>query len=155
MIQFLLSRVVHHVIFLGSRCFIFSFPEFKVFSLYRPEAPSKSLQGFTLCCQLLFFLSSFLFTGVLHGGSTWWFIKDSFHSSIIFSTFLSKLWSAKLYSKLNRVVNTCFVLGSSRILHLAFRSAILSTLSFDMVLCHPWQFLPMFHDSHVVKNDVF
>ena len=115
---------------LGSRCFIFSFPEFKVFSLYRPEAPSKSLQGFTLCFQLLFLFYHSFITGVLHGGSTWWFVKDSFHSSIIFSRFLSKLWSAKPYSKLNRVLNTCFVLRSSSILHLAFQSAILSYLIF-------------------------
>ena len=56
------------------------------------------------------------------------------------SRFLSKLWSAKLYSKINMVLNTCFVLRSSSILHLAFRSAILSTLSFEVVLCHSWQF---------------
>ena len=54
------------------------------------------------------------------------------------SRFLSKLWSAKLYSKLNMVLNTCFVLRCSSILHLAFQSAILSTLSFEMVLCHSW-----------------
>ena len=52
------------------------------------------------------------------------------------SRFLLKLWSVKLYSKINMVLNTCFVLRSSSILHLAFRSAILSTLSFQVVLCH-------------------
>ena len=26
-------------------------------------------------------------TGVLHGGSTWWFVKDSFHSSIVLQDF--------------------------------------------------------------------
>ena len=52
------------------------------------------------------------------------------------------------------VLNTCFVLGSSSILHLAFRSAILSTLSFEMVLCHPWQFLLVLHDSQVVRNEL-
>ena len=56
------------------------------------------------------------------------------------SRFLSKLWSTKLYSKVNMVLNTCFVLRRSSILHLAFRSAILSTLSFEVVLCHSWQF---------------
>ena len=35
------------------------------------------------------------------------------------SRFLLKLRSAKLYSKINMVLNTCFVLGSSSILHLA------------------------------------
>ena len=52
------------------------------------------------------------------------------------------------------VFNTCFVLRSSSILHLAFRSAILSTLSFEMVLCHPWQFLLVLHDSQVVRNEL-
>ena len=39
---------------------------------------------------------------------------------------------------------------SSSILDHAFQSAILSTLSPEMVLCHPWQFLLVFHDSQVV-----
>ena len=70
------------------------------------------------------------------------------------SRFLSKLRSAKLYSKINTMLNTCFVLRISSILHLAFRSAILSTLSFEMVLCHPWQFLLVLHDSQVVRNEL-
>ena len=68
---------------------------------------------------------------------------------------LSKLRSAKLYSQINMVLNTCFVLRSSSILHLALRSAILSTLSLEMVLCHPWQFLLVFHDSQVVRDEIF
>ena len=52
------------------------------------------------------------------------------------SRFLSESGYIKLYSKINIVLNTCFVLRSSSILHLAFRSAILSTISFEMVLCH-------------------
>ena len=71
------------------------------------------------------------------------------------SRFLSKLRSAKLYSKLNMVFNTCFVLRRSSILLLAFRSAILSTLAFEVVLYHSWQFPFRFRDSHVVKNEVF
>ena len=54
------------------------------------------------------------------------------------SRFLLKLWSAKLYSKINMVFNTCLVLRSSSILHLALRSAILSILYFEVVLCHSW-----------------
>ena len=45
------------------------------------------------------------------------------------SRFLSELWSARLYSKINMVFNTCLVLRSSSILHLAFQSAFPSTLS--------------------------
>ena len=52
------------------------------------------------------------------------------------SRFLLKLRSAKLYSKINMVLNTCFVLRSSSILHPAFESAILSTISLEVVLCH-------------------
>ena len=53
--------------------FFFRRPVFS--ALYHHEDPSKSLQGFTLCFQFLF-LFILLFTGVLHGDSTWWFIKD-------------------------------------------------------------------------------
>ena len=66
-------------------------------------------------------------------------VHQGFNSFSKFSSrFLSELWSAMLYSKLNIVFNTCLVLSSSSILHLAFRSAILSTLSFAVVLCHSW-----------------
>ncbi len=77
------------------------------------------------------------------------------YSKINMARFLSELWSAKLYSKINMVFNTCLVLRSSSILHLAFRSAILSILSFEVVLCHSWQFEFVFHYSHVVKNEIF
>ena len=60
-------------------------------------------------------------TEVLHGGSTWWFIKDLIPSRSVrqgffsffncSSRFLSKLWSAKLYSKINMVLNTCLSWG--------------------------------------------
>ena len=120
---------------LSSRCFIFSFPG--VPSSHHHEDPSKSLQGFTVCFQLLFLFIILLlpefFMEALHGGSSR--IPFSLHFS---SRFPSRLWSAKLYSKLNMVLNTCFVLRSSRILHLVFRSATPSILSFEVVLCHYW-----------------
>ena len=101
-----------------------------------------------------FFLSSFYYRS-----SSWrlyMVVHQGFFSFFNCSSrFLSKLRSAKLYSKINMVLNTCFVLRSSSILHLAFQSAILSTLSFEVVLYHSWQFSFMFHDSHVVKNEVF
>ena len=78
--------------------------------------------------------------GVLHGGLTWWFIKDSFHSSIVFQDFSQSYDPPSYTQKLNMVLNTCFVLRRSSILHLALQSAILSTLSFQVVLCHSWQF---------------
>ena len=70
-----------------------------------------------------FLLNSFLsfdhsfVTGVLHGGSTWWFIKDL----IPF-----------------RSVHRDSFQRSSCILHLAIRSAILSRISFEVVLCLSW-----------------
>ena len=126
----------------------------KISQVYHHEDPSKSSQGFTLCFQLLFLLSSFYYRS-----SSWRFYMVVHQGFLSFcncsSRFLSKLWSAKLYSRINMVLNTCFVLRSSSILHLAFWSAILSILSFEMVLCHSWQFPFMLHDSHVVKNEVF
>ena len=84
-----------------------------------------------------FFLSSFYYRS-----SSWrlyMMVHQGFFSFFNCSSrFLLKLWSAKLYSKINMVLNTCFVLRSSSILHLAFQSAILSTLSFEVVLCHSW-----------------
>ena len=56
-------------------------------------------------------------TGVLHGGSTWWFIKDLIPS---------------------RSVHWDSLQRSSSIPLLAFESAILSTISFEVVLCHSW-----------------
>ena len=107
---------------------LFFFRSSKFSRLYHRKAPSKSLQGFTLCFNFSFFLSSFYYRSsswrlymVVHQG-----FLSFFNCS---SGFLSKLWPAKLYSKINMVLNTCFVLRSSSILHLAFQSAILSTLS--------------------------
>ena len=92
-------------------------------------------------------------TGVLHGGSTWWFIKDSFHSSIVLQDFSQSYDPSSLLQN-EHGVQHMFCLRSSSILHLAFRSAILSTLSLEMVLCHSWQFLLVFHDSQVVRNEI-
>ena len=94
-------------------------------------------------------------TGVLHGGSTWWFIKDSFQSSIVLQDF-SRSYDQPSYAQKNKHgAQHMFFLRSSSIILLAFRSAILSTLSFEVVLYHSWQFPFRFRDSHVVKNEVF
>ena len=65
----------------------FRFQNSKFSRLYHRKAPSKSSQGFTLCFQLLFSFHHPFITKVLHGGSTWWFVKDSFHSSIVLQDF--------------------------------------------------------------------
>ena len=95
---------VHDEVILGSSVHLF-FPELVIISHSRFErlhlyfrssnlsqlshrkAPSKSLEGFTLCFPTsLSFYHPFI-TGVLHGSSTWWFVKDSFHSSIVLQDF--------------------------------------------------------------------
>ena len=138
--QILGSKLIHFFVFWSS----------KLSTLSCREAPSKSSQG----SSYSFILHSFII-GVLHGGSTWLLIKDSFHSSIVLQDFSRSQDPPSYTLKINMVFNTCFVLWSSSILHLAFRSAILSLLSFEVVLCHSWQFEFAFHDSHVVKNEVF
>ena len=59
---------------LGSKLFIFSFRSSKLFQLYHFKASSKSLQGFTLCSQLLFLSIILLlpefFMEALHGASS-------------------------------------------------------------------------------------
>lgn len=83
---------------------------------------------------------SFFFIILYYRSSSWrlyMVVRQGFLSFFKCSSrILSKLRSAKLYSKINMVFNTCFVLRSSSILHLAFRSTICSTLSFEVVLCH-------------------
>ena len=104
--------------------------------------------------NLSFFLSSFYYRS-----SSWrlyMVLRQGFFSFFNCSSrILSELRSAKPYYKINMVLNTYFVLWSSSILHLAFRSAILSLLSFEVVLCHSWLFPFVFHDSQVVKNEIF
>ena len=78
--------------FLAACCSSF-FRSSKFSALSRREAPSKSSQGFTLCFNFSFFSFDHPFvTGVLHGGSTRWFIKDLYS----FSKFSSRFFSKKL-----------------------------------------------------------
>ena len=118
---------------------LFLFRSSKFSALSRREAPSKSSQGSPCSFNFSFFLSFFYYR------SSPWKIYMMVHQGFFSffncsSRFLLKLWSAKLYSKVNMVLNTCFVLRISSILHLAFQSASLSTLSFEVVLCHSWHF---------------
>ena len=103
---------------LGSRGFIFLLWSSKFSRLYRRKAPSKSLQGSPCIFNFSFFLSFFYYR------SSSWRLNMVVHQGFFSffncsSRFLSKLWPAKLYSKINMVPNTCFVLRSSSILHLA------------------------------------
>ena len=122
----------------SSKCFhlffsgVPSFPHYLVAKLHLNHCKASPC-----VFNFSFFLSSFYYRS-----SSWrlyMVVHQGFFSFFNCSSrFLLKLRSAKLYSKINMVLNTCFVLRSSSILHLAFRSAILSTLSFEVVLCHSW-----------------
>ena len=98
---------------------VLSFPHYLVAKLHlNHRKASPCVFNFS------FFLSSFYYRSsswrlymVVHQG-----FLSFFNCS---SRFLSKLWPAKLYSKINMVLNTCLVLRSSSILHLAFWGAIL------------------------------
>ena len=131
------------------------FPEFQVFLGYIiSKLHPNHCKASPCVVNFSFFLSSFYYRS-----SSWrlyMMVRQGFFSFFNCSSrFLSKLWSVKPYFKINMVLNTCFVLRSSSILLLAFRSVILSTLYFEVVLYHSWQFPFMFRDSHVVKNEVF
>ena len=119
--------------FLAACCSSF-FRSSKFSALSRREAPSKSSQGFTLCFQLLVLFIILLlpefFMEALHGGSS----RILFILQLFFKISL-EVRSAKLYSKINMVLNTCFVLRSSSFLHIVIRSAFLSTVSLEVVLC--------------------
>ena len=69
-----LPEIVHDEVILGSSVSSFLFRSSKFSRLSRREAPSKSLQGFTLCFQLLFLSIILLlpefFMEALHGGSS-------------------------------------------------------------------------------------
>ena len=89
-------------------------------SFHHHEDPSYHCKASTL------FFSSFIsfdlsfITGFLHRGSTWWFIKDSFHYSIVHQDFSRSYDPPSYTQKINMVLNTCLVLRSSSILLLHF-----------------------------------
>ena len=101
-----------------------------------------------------FFLSSFYYRS-----SSWrlyMMVHQGFLSfSLCSSRFFLEVKIRQAIPKNKHGAQHMFCWRSSSILHRAFKSAILSTLSFEMVLYHSWQFSFMFHDSHVVKNEVF
>ena len=68
------------------KCFILFFPESQALNYIITKIHLNHCKDSPCVFNFSFFLSSFI-TGVLHGGSTWWFIKDSFHSSIVLQDF--------------------------------------------------------------------
>ena len=97
----------------------FSFRSSKLFQLYHFKASSKSLQGFTLCCQLLFLFIILLlpeiFVEALHGASS----RILFILQLFFKIFLEvKIRQAILLNKHGVQHMFCFV--ESKHFHLAF-----------------------------------
>ena len=100
--------------------FIFLFWSSMLFQLYHHGDSFKSSQGFACVFNFSFRFDHPFITGVLHEGSTWWFVKDSFHSSIVLQDFSWSYDPPSYTLKLNMVLNTCFLLRRSSILLLAF-----------------------------------
>ena len=103
------SVLVFHLFFSG----VPSFPHYLVAKLHlNHRKASPCVFNFS------FFLSSFYYRS-----SSWrlyMMVRQGFFSFFNCSSrFLLKLRSAKLFSKINMVLNTCFFLRSSSILHLA------------------------------------
>ena len=152
--SFFFCIVVHHVTFLGSRYFIFSFPEFQVPALSHREAPSKSWQGFTLCFQLLFLfiilLLPELFMEALHDGSS----RILFILQLFFKISLGILTrQAILQIKHGAQHMFCFEAfkHSSSCIPKCNSSYLISWYGVMSFLTISF----MFHDSQVVKNEIF
>ena len=75
---------------LGFNCFIFSFPEFQALSIYFIAKIHLIMARIHLVFSTSLSSRYPFVTGVLHEGSTWWFIKDSISFSKCSSTFFSK-----------------------------------------------------------------
>ena len=102
-------------------CFIFSFPGVPSSLNYIVAKIHLNHCNSSPCVfNLSFFLSLFYYRS-----SSWrlyMVVRQGFFSFFNCSSrFLLKLWSVKLYSKINMVLNTCYVLRSSSILQLASR----------------------------------
>ena len=110
-----------------------SFRSSKFSQLYHFKASSYHCKASPCVFNFSFFLSSFYYRS-----SSWSFFM------VVHQGFNS-------FSKCSQ--DSCW--KSSNILLPAFQSAIRSTLSFEVVLCHSWQFPSCFMIHIVVKNEVF
>ena len=113
--------------------FHLSFRSSKFSRLYHFKASSYHCKASPCVFNFSFFLSSFYYRSsswrlymVVHQG-----FLSFFNCS---SRFLSELWFAKLYSKINMVFNTCFVLRSSSILPLASKVQFSYLIFWDGVI---------------------
>lgn len=139
---------------LGSRGFIFLFGVPNFLDYIVAMLHLNHCKASPCVFNFSFFLSSFYYRS-----SSWrlyMVVRQGFFSfSNCTWRFLLKLRYAKLYSKINMVFNTCFVWRSSSIssscipkcnsFYLIFWGGVMSLLTISF----------MFHDSYVVKNEVF
>ena len=139
--------------FLAACCSSF-FRSSKFSALSRREAPSKSSQGFTLCFQLLFLFIILLlpefFMEALHGGSS----RILFILQLFFKISLEvMICQAILKNKHGTQHMFCFeafkhsssCIPKCNSLYFIFWGGVMSLLTIPF----------MFHDSYVVKNEVF
>ena len=147
-----LPKIVLDEVILSSKLFIFLVRSSKFTHFV---APSKNHCKASPCVfNFSFFLSSFYYRSsswrlymMVHQGFlsfSFWFFKISLGA---------KIRQAILKIKHGAKHMSCFE-------ELKYSSSCIPkcnspTLSFEMVLYHSWQFSFMFHDSHVVKNEVF
>ena len=141
---------------LDFKLFIFSFRSSRLFQLYHFKAPSKSLQGFSQSSfQVSISFDHSFIIGVLHGGSTWWFVKDSLHYSIVLQDF-SRSYDPPSYTQKNKHGAQhmfCFeefkysssCISKCNSFYLIFWGGVMSLLAISF----------MFHESYVVKKEVF
>ena len=106
-----LLEIVHDEVILGSKWFIFSFPEFHVFLGYLITKLHLIIARFHLVFSTsLSFYHPFI-TGVLHGGSAWLFVKDPVHSSFVLQDF-SLSYAPPSYTKIKQGAQVFFILHS-------------------------------------------
>ena len=151
MINFLFWRFIKIIVFICSSFFsgVPSSLNFLVMKIHLIITSLHLVVSTSLSFRFIILLLPEFFMEVLHGSSSR--ILCIFYCS---SIFLLKLRSAKLYSKINMVFNTCLVLRSSSILHLSFQSEIPSTLSLR------WRYIILDNFLHVswftcCQNEVF
>ena len=114
----------------------FFFRSSKLFQLYHFKASSNHCKAspgvlFNFPFRLIILLLSEFFMEDQHGGSS----RIPFILQLFFKNSLEVMIRQAILQNKHGAQHM-FVLRSSSILHLAFQSAILSTLSFEVVLCH-------------------
>ena len=127
--------IMSHFLVRDGSSFLFRSSKFSALS--RCEAPSNHCKASPCVFNFSFFLSSFYYQS-----SSWWLyrvVREGFLSFFICSSrFLSELRSAKIYSKINMVPNTCFVWGVQAffILHSEVQFFLPSHLRWCYVILH-------------------